>query len=223
MRLHMGSTMMVVGPTNSGKTVFIMNLIDNARELFDITPTHVYWCYGHRTAEHENMTRRGYNMIFGIPQNFDIIPPNSIIVLDDLMMESANDRHVSNLFIRTAHHKPCFVIYTQQNLFPRGDNESRNRAINTQYLVLFKNPMDQLSIRYLEQRMYPHSKGFLVKAFTRATSSQAHTYLFIDSHQKTPEIVRLRSRILPYERPMVVFVDKRNFADVTVGRLLQNE
>jgi GTPase SAR1 family protein len=219
LRLRMGSSMMVVGPTSSGKTVFIMKLIDHAEELFDIKPTKVFWCYGTKTAIHDSMVMKNYNMIQGIPTDFDFVTPNSIVMLDDLMVESANDKNVSKMFIRGAHHVPCFVIYTQQNLFVRG-SENRNRQLNTQYLVLFKNRMDKLQIRYLEQRLFPSSKTYLVESYKHATR-EPHSYIMIDSVQDTAELVQLRSRILPTERPMVTYVDKRTYGPHITSNFLQ--
>jgi len=215
----MGSCMLVCGPHTSGKTVFILQLIDAAREVFDIPPTKVFWCYGQRTALHEQLKSRNFNMIQGIPPNFDFVTPNSLVMLDDLMVEGGNNANVTNLFIKGAHHVPCFVICTSQNIFAKGA-ENRNRQLNTQYLVLFKNTRDVRQIQYLENQMYPHSKHFLVKAYQDATA-KPYTYLFLDSHQITPATARVRARILPSQRPMTVFVDKRLFGGVTTSKFLK--
>ena len=90
LRIHMGSCMLVCGPHSSGKTYFILHLIEHAQELFDIPPTKVFWCYGHHTALHEQLVRENFNMIQGLPKNFDFISPNSLVMLDDLMAESIN-------------------------------------------------------------------------------------------------------------------------------------
>ena len=177
MRLHMGSCMIVCGPHSAGKTHFILSIIKHARTLFDIPPEKVFWCYGHRTALHESLVKKNFNMIQGLPQNFDFVTPNTLIMLDDLMEESANDERVTNLFTRSAHHVPCFVIKTTQNIFPRGKG-SRNHRLNTNYLVLFKNPADRLQIQTLQNQMFPHSKYFLVKAFEAATEKAALVFIF---------------------------------------------
>ena len=216
LRLRMGSNMLVIGPTGSGKSFFIVRLIENGEQVFNIKPANVYWCYGHRTALHEQLTARNFNMIDGLPQNFDFIQPNSIIVLDDLMFDAANSELVTQLFIRGAHHIPCFVIFTQHNLFHRS-GESRNRQLNTQYMVLFKNPRDAAQLNFLSNQMFPNSKHYLTSIFQRATFNQ-HAYLFLDLHQKTPEIVRVRARILPHERPMHAYVNKQLYSDIALKR-----
>ena len=187
--------------------------------MFDIPPEKVFWCYGHRTALHESLVKKNFNMIEGLPNNFDFVTPNTLIMLDDLMEESSNDPRVSNLFTRSAHHVPCFVIKTTQNIFPRG-TQTRNHRLNTNYLVLFKNPADRLQIQNLENQMFPHSKHFLVRAFESATNNP-HSYLFLDLHKKTAEHVRVRARILPNQRPMVAYVDKRRFGGITTSKFLK--
>ena len=76
-------------------------------------------------------------MIQGIPPNFYFVTPNSLIMLDDLMVEGGNNANVTNLFVKGAHHVPCFVICTSQNIFAKGA-ENRNRQLNTQYVVCLK-------------------------------------------------------------------------------------
>src|SRR5271156_2645408 len=87
-RIHMGSCMLVTGPILSGKTSFFIRLMDSAHVLFDIVPTYVYWFYGQKTEAHDLLTRKGFIMHEGLPENFDFCEPNSVIVLDDLMEET---------------------------------------------------------------------------------------------------------------------------------------
>ena len=49
--------MLVAGPTNSGKTTFVLNLLDAKDALFDIVPTRVYWFCGMRTFAHNILVR----------------------------------------------------------------------------------------------------------------------------------------------------------------------
>ena len=85
--LKMGSSMLVVGPTYSGKTWFITKLIDYAKYVFDKLPTRVYWCYGRDTKMHEHLANRNYIMMKGLPDSLDFAENGSIIVLDDLVTE----------------------------------------------------------------------------------------------------------------------------------------
>ena len=63
--------------------------------------------------------------------------------------------------------------------------------INTQFIVLFKNPRDQIGPAILARQMYLiHPKKFMIK-YTEATK-RPYGYLFIDLKQNTPEEERLK-------------------------------
>jgi hypothetical protein len=169
------------------------------------------------------MVKKNYNMIDcsdnRLPENFDFITPNSVVVLDDLMLDTLSSTAVTQLFIRGAHHIPCFVINTQHNLFPRG-KETRNRHLNTQYYVLFRNSGgDHGQIKYLARQLYPEPLGFLEKCYKDATQ-KPHGYLLLDSHQQTPEILRVRAQILPSEKPLVAYVNKQLHRELALSRNL---
>jgi uncharacterized C2H2 Zn-finger protein len=66
--------------------------------------------------------------------------------------------------------------------------------INTQYIVLFKNPRDQIGPAILARQMYPsNSKKFMIKYIE--TTKKPYGYLFIDLKQNTLEEDRLKTDI----------------------------
>jgi hypothetical protein len=75
-----------------------------------------------------------------------------------------------------------------QNGFSKG-KENRTMGINTQYIVLFKNPRDQIGPAILAN----HPKKFMIK-YTEATK-RPYGYLFIDLKQNTPQEDRLKTDI----------------------------
>jgi hypothetical protein len=69
--------------------------------------------------------------------------------------------------------------------FSKG-KENRTKNINTQYIVLFMNPRDQIGPVIFARQMYPsHPKKFMIK-YTEATK-RSYGYLFIHLKQNTPE------------------------------------
>ena len=63
---------------------------------------------------------------------------------------------------RGAHLRNLSVIYTVQNLFHQGKG-SRSISLNSNYLVLFKNPRDKLQILTQAKQMYPGHTDFFIK------------------------------------------------------------
>jgi hypothetical protein len=199
-RLHLRSSMMVVGPSQSGKTTFVLSVIKERKDLFHELPRRILWCCAMRQTapKHPN-----FHIIEDLPHLTDI-KPFDLIVLDDLMMEAAKSEEVTALFTRAVHHLPCFLIFLTQNLFLQS-KESRTRHLNTHYLVLFKNPRDASAVAHLSRQMFPGEPKFLPAVFADATKDP-HSYLFIDLRQETPNEMRLRTRILPHEWPTFSYI-----------------
>ena len=72
-------------------------------------------------------------------------------------------------------------------------------GLNSTYLCAFKNPRDLRQISTLGAKMIPGKGKFIVEAFQRATKNP-RSYLFLDYNQDCPDIVRMRSNILPDEK-----------------------
>jgi len=195
--------MLVCGPTQSGKSTFVHNLLANKNIMFDCEPSKIYWFHGQFSND---LIGKPYAIIQGLPESFDDIEPNSVLVFDDLMNEAKDHVGVSALFTKHVHHNNLFVINITQNLF-LGSKETRTRRINTQYIVMFKNPADQVQISTLSRQMYPTDYKFLSQVYINVTK-KPHGYIFIDLRQETPEEVRIRTNILPHEQPTIVFLNK---------------
>ena len=197
-RLVNGSSLIVSGPTQSGKTTLVHEILANHTHLFKNAIQKIYWIC------HEiPIDRKNFTYIEGVPDSFDFVERNSIVVLDDLMTESMNSPAVTNLFTRTAHHKNCFVIYITQNFFSQS-KDCIIRRRNCQYLVLFKNPADCTFIRSIGQKMFPCNPQFLTNAYSDAVK-RPHGYLFLDMRQETNDLLRVRTNILPREYPPVIY------------------
>jgi hypothetical protein len=197
--LKEGSSMVVSGPTMSGKSTFVHALLGN-KQIFNKPPERVYWFYGQVT---DDLKDKDYILKEGLPETFANIPPNSIIVLDDLMQEAKDHPGVTNLFTKLVHHKNLFVINITQNFFLK-TNETRTRRLNSQYMVLFKNPSDATQIAVIGRQMYPQSPTFFLHVYSEVTK-QPHGYVFIDLRQETDDEMRIRSNILPKQFPMQVY------------------
>lgn len=201
LRLKCDRTMCVVGPSHSGKTHFTLKLLDHRHELFDCVPNRVVWCYGIYQPElHQQLLQRGYQTQSDIISTSDI-QPYDIIILDDLISESNNSKEVTDMFTKAAHHKPCFIIFIMQNLFP-GGKDARTRSLNTHYYVIFKNPRDKSQVDYLARQILPRKSKALIKVFENATE-KPHQYLFLDFTQECPDNYRFRGDI--FEKPMLIY------------------
>lgn len=193
--------MCVTGPSQAGKSHFVLRLLDQRHELFRGSTDKILWCYGiHDAKLNSVLQHKGYKTLRGLPKEQDI-EPNSICVLDDLLSESESSKEVTNMCTRAAHHKPCFIIFISQNLFPSG-KEARTRSLNTHYYVIFKNPRDKLQFEILARQISPTRSKDIISIYENATESP-HGYLFIDFTQECSDDVRYRTNIL--DTPMVLY------------------
>ncbi|KAK3103663.1 hypothetical protein FSP39_020841 [Pinctada imbricata] len=67
-------------------------------------------------------------------------------------------------------------------------------SLNSQYLVLFRNPRDQQQIAILASQMYPGNASKLLDAYRQAIE-RPYGYLVVDLKQSTPESYRLQTHI----------------------------
>lgn len=77
-------------------------------------------------------------------------------------------------------------------------SENRNITLNSQYIVLFKNPRDQSIATSLARQMFPTKISKFQKVYGNAMS-QPYSYLFIDLKPETSDKVRLLSNILQFQ------------------------
>ena len=203
-RLYSDRTMCVAGPSQAGKTVFVTSLIEYRNKIFQEPIKKVKWYYGiFQPTLHLELRQKGFEVVQGLPTS-ENIQKGDMIVLDDLLHESKSSKDVTDMFIRSAHHRGAFVIFITQNIFDSG-KEQRTRSLNTHYLVIFKNPRDTSQIHHLSRQILPHNSKALSKVYEEATS-KPHGYLFIDLTQECPEKFRFRSNILPNSvEPMIIF------------------
>jgi hypothetical protein len=191
-------TCQIVGVTGSGKSVFTFKLINEVKEMITPIPEKIIYCYG----EFQEMFSDYPQVTFqeGLPDNdqFDG-KQRTLLIIDDLMSEAGDG--VSNLFTKVSHHRNVSVIFLTQNMYYKS-KQARTMSLNTQYLILFKNPRDATQVATLGRQMYPNNSKFLVEAFNDATK-RPYGYLLLDLRADTLENYRVRTNIFAGERQYV--------------------
>lgn len=183
--------------------------------MFSAPVTHIHW---HCGVLQPNLEKRlkseiggvGITIHRGIPESPEKFKSGNVIILDDLMTESVSSAAVTHMFTKIVHHHDCFLINIVQNLFSKG-SDSKTRALSTHYLVIFKNPRDKTQIAYLARQM---QNKYLEDAFIDASNQGPYSYIFLDFHQKTPEAIRARTRILPHETPQYAYMTPEQCSDI---------
>ena len=198
-------SMVVSGPSGSGKSVWTKKLLLSS--LIQPSPERIIWCYGQWQPLYDNVRKRIPRIEFvnGIPdhlndQHYIDVSKRNVLVFDDLMTEAKCDQRIADLFTKGSHHRNISVVYLTQNLFPQG-KACRDIILNTQYMVLFNNPIDRQQVATLARRIYPSTSAVFMKQFERATS-YPYGHLVIDLKSDTAEKDRLHTEIFDTAKRM---------------------
>lgn len=181
-------TCMVAGPTSSGKTVLVENLLRNHAKIFSkLSPSpKILWCHGQDQERYKPNTLIEYHDgLIEDPSGYDII------IVDDLMNEMGNNNRLLNLFTKGSHHMKISVFFIVQNIFHQAKN-MRGISLNCQYLILMKNPRDKSQIHCLARQLYPTKTKLFIKVFEDATRDP-YSYLKVDLTPQTPENLRVQA------------------------------
>ena len=190
-------TMIISGPTGSGKTVFVKSMISKGK--FDTEFKEIIWCYSEIGSLEHNPD---ITYIEGLPNEDQFTGDPKLLILDDLMHE-AGDK-VAKLFTKISHHRNVSIIYISQNLFHQ-NKHARDMALNSHYMVVFKNPRDKSQITYLARQLFPENPNYVRDAYLQATS-KPHGYLLFDLKQDTEEQFRIKSDV--FEKYPSVYIQK---------------
>lgn len=200
-------TCMIAGPSQSGKTTLLIEILINSQVLISPPPDRIVYYYSRSQPAFEKLKDYNIEFVEGMPDP-DIFDSdkNNLIILDDLMDKCASDKSILNLFTVDAHHKNISTFFISQNLFSQG-KYSRTISLNCNYMLIFSNPRDRSQILYLARQVYPTNSNFLIESFEDCTQIN-HGYLFLDLTQSAHNNLRVQGNILSEKR--VVYVEKKN-------------
>ena len=123
----------------------------------------------------------------GLPTNIEVMSDRSkrkICIIDDLMQSASGNQLVENPF-SNGRHLNLSVLFVSQNLFYPG-KKCKTISLNSTYIVVFKNPIDESQIRHLTYQMFPSKPKFLQAAYEDA-AKDPYRHLFLDFHLNSPE------------------------------------
>ena len=118
-RLQNPVTVLVAGPTSSGKTFLVRRLLEH-RETFVKPPQRIVWCYGVYQNTYSEMAAQFPNMILheGLPENLEDYfdgKDSGCLVLDDHMFAGTKSENICKVFTEGAHHLNIASFLLVQN------------------------------------------------------------------------------------------------------------
>jgi hypothetical protein len=138
----------VSGASNSGKTHFILRLLENL-EMFEPKPKEIVYCYGEYGAHVFQLEKQGIETFPGPPTEeiFKNRQRPFLLIIDDCML-NIDENFLAELYTRKIHHSNLGVFFLTQNLF---DKKLKVPRQNAQYLILLNAPNSLLQVSFLSE------------------------------------------------------------------------
>jgi septin family protein len=172
-------TCVVAGPSQSGKTTFVANLIASSHGLIDTTFKYILVYLGTSVEENpvfsalkESLPGLNIQVIDvgslyqskkavaeKFPSDFlhtvKELGPGGCVIFDDLMQDLASANMITDLFSKYSAHLDLSVIHITQNIFYRGKQAQEHRTLynNTHHLVLFPQVIDSTVFNIVARRI----------------------------------------------------------------------
>ena len=217
MRFAKGSTIVIYGPSASGKTYRVADILRVKNQLIKNGHTikSVIYCYAawqpiYSILKKENTVTQWINYMPSNEQFIKLVKPQmkygSICVIDDFMTSISKD--LVEMVCVSARHYNCTLFILFQSLFP-ANPLARQISLNAKYLIISKNPRENFQVSYVLRQVVPDHYRSIVQAYYDATS-RPYGYLLIDLTQQVSDDLRFRTNILPHEFPIVIYRPIKN-------------
>ena len=140
-----GSPIMIVGPTNSGKIVWVNRLLSH--DMFTEIPKSILHCYSVYQKFFEEMKTNPdikVPIIFmeGLPTKDIMDNMNNgnfhIIILHNMMETIVKSLDMLQLFTKYCHHYNISAVFIMQNVYHQGPY-GRSISLNNHMMILFEN------------------------------------------------------------------------------------
>ena len=186
--------MMVVGPSGSGKSMLVADLLVNEKIFhpsFDI----IFYIYQHWQPLYDELRSKSNKITFVQGLNWKQLKSRGntkrqLLIFDDIYNEACNQAEFLQLVV-SGRHQNQHAIILKHNLYQKGQN-AKTIELNVTQMLLMKNPRDIVQIDCLGRQL--GCRSLLLSAYKSATS-KPFGHLLIDLDPRCDEKLRLCSQI----------------------------
>lgn len=192
---------LLVGPSMSGKSTFVIKLLKEVNELFEGKIKEILYCTSHGHKIHNSLPSY-VKQYKGIPSSsyFNDREPR-LLILDDMLYEISKD--MVEIFTKHAHHLNFGTIFISQSMFSPVKSY-RDITLNCQVIIVFKNPRDTQQIKYLSRQIYSKNPKLVQEAYEDACT-HSYGYLVCDLRQTTQDHLRFLTNIFVKDKPRYIY------------------
>lgn len=166
---------LICGPSMSGKTTFIRDLLLHKNMLYEALYICAYrldqpaYCEIIDSFKKRNFPVHTYTNIPEEPIVFDPSKNNCLIV-DDLIEEAEKSKYMGHLLRDGSHHDNCTLILVSH--WCCGSADSRRQRLQMDYMCLFRFPADKKAVHGLGCQIAPGAVDRFMNVYNNATSEQ---------------------------------------------------
>lgn len=176
--------LVIMGPSRSGKTSLVVDLLLNLDNFSSDPPKKIILIYTVWQPIYDKMKTEGLVDVF-LQDNTDLesqltnfMTGEEVLFIFDDMINSKNIDYISQLYMIDGRHKNASLVFISQQGF-RNDDAFRSISNNTNYIILMKNGRNILEIQNLAKQMTPGPQPLMMQIFKKATAD-SFSYLFIN-------------------------------------------
>ena len=151
------SVVILAGPTQSGKTTLITNLIRHNAYWSEVVPEEIIYCYEVWQAKFNDL-QSIVNFHKGLIDLEKDVPDDGKhrwVILDDMMEEVAKSPETQKAFTVYSHHKNVTIFFLIQNFFEKC---LRTITLNAHYVAFFLKSERQIANPYLGTKGFSNGK-----------------------------------------------------------------
>lgn len=204
--IHHPSTWLLIGPSFSGKTTLMSEILLRRNETFSTPIDSIVFVYREFQPAYFNLMDKIPQIQFttSIEEAENLVKSPGIVVFDDVMSlldNAVTNKIITSWYTQKSHHRNVSVFALFQNAYHKG---AREINLNSHNLVLFRQPRDLSSVTILARQICPTQTKFLIDAFQKATEHREFAYLFVDLDPRNGKYkLFLRSSIWPTDECQV--------------------
>ncbi len=214
-KIQCPSRMVVSGPSLSGKSQFCLKLIHFRQKVYSVDFERVIYCLPENSIHlHQHFIQKIKDIcdfaeiVEGLPDidNLNLSAGPSIhklLIMDDLMTQAFNSKHILELITSTSHHSSISVVITTQSIFlPAKHRLTLLR--NCSEKVIFHDKVDHNQLQVLSRHMTPGKPNFLKECFDfiyKNTKKTDLKYVLVDASPLSdlPYNACIRTFIFPHD------------------------
>lgn len=214
-QLHKPYSWLIAGPSKSGKTSYVYQILKYYDLLFPSRPGYVRLYYSNMQPIYTELYNKGHinDMINLNEKDIDLYEledalfpgrfnNGSLVIFDDALFK-VNEKF-AQIFTRIGHHMNTSLIFLTQSFF-YDDKNYRIITLQQDYITLMASKhTNQNQLRNIARQLCPGNFKRLIDFYNDA-GKEDYGYLFIDSSGMSNKNIIIRSRMFPHEIPHVVY------------------